>query len=202
MPDRLEELEAQIERGNLFAHSALTEQAARINEAAAVVNGLVGLLVGQGLIQGDELIKVVDSVREQTEKAGQHANLGIAVRRDEPVQEEPPIDCAARIHVCKAACCRLHFALSVEEIENGPLKWELGHPYFNRHNTNGYCHQWEGGCQIYDERPSVCRLYTCRDDDRIWKDFDAMELNHEFIDANLSGTKGPIEIFMEGHKGA
>jgi hypothetical protein len=196
--DRLDELELQIERGNLFAHSALTEQATRINEAAAIVNGLVGMLVKQGVIEGDELIKVVESVREETVKAGQHADVGIAVRRDEPVEAEPEIDCAARIHVCKAACCRLHFALSVEEIERGgPLKWELGHPYFNRHNSDGYCHQWEGGCQMYDDRPSVCRLYTCKDDKRIWNDFDAMELNTEFIEANLSGEKSPIEIFMD-----
>ena len=40
---------------------------------------------------------------------------------------------------------------------------------------------------LLHDRPSVCRSYTCADDDRIWKDFDAMELNHEFIDAKLSG---------------
>jgi len=197
VPDRLEEFERQVERGNLFAHSALTEQATRINEAAAVVNGLVGLLVQRGLIEGEELLAVVDAVRERTEQAGQQADVGIAVRRDEQ-GEEPVIDCEARLHVCKAACCRLHFALSVEEVERGgPLKWELGHPYFNRHNADGYCHQWDGGCGIYEQRPSVCRLYSCAEDERIWKDFDAMELNHEFIDAHLNGERGPIEIFMD-----
>jgi len=196
--DRLDELELQIERGNLFAHSALTEQVTRINEAAAVLNGLIGLLVQQGLIEGAELVKIVGAVREQTVSAGQHAEVGIVARRDEPVEQEPEIDCAARLHVCKAACCRLHFALSVPEIERGgPLKWELGHPYFNRHNSDGYCHQWDGGCRIYDERPSPCRSYTCRDDARIWKDFDAMELNEEFVAEKLSGDKGPIEVFMD-----
>ena len=202
MADPLNELERQVEGGNLFAHSTLTEHATRINEAAAVVNGLVGLLVQRGLIEGEELLAAVDSVRERTERAGHHAHVGIAVRVERDV-EEPDIDCEARLPICKAACCRLHFALSVEEVERGgPLRWELGHPYFNRHNADGYCHQWDDGCGIYDERPSVCRSYTCADDDRIWKDFDAMELNHEFIDSKLSGERGPIELFMDAHRRA
>ncbi len=202
MADPLNELERQVEGGNLFAHSTLTEHASRINEAAAIVNGLVGLLVERGLIEGDELLAAVDSVRERTERAGHHAHVGIAVRVERDV-EEPDIDCEARLPICKAACCRLHFALSVEEVERGgPLRWELGHPYFNRHNADGYCHQWDDGCGIYDERPSVCRSYTCAGDDRIWKDFDAMELNHEFIDSKLSGERGPIELFMDAHRRA
>ena len=202
MADPLNELERQVEGGNLFAHSTLTEHATRINEAAAIVNGLVGLLVQRGLIEGEELLAAVDSVRERTEQAGHHAHVGIAVRVEQDF-EEPQIDCAARLPICKAACCRLHFALSVEEVERGgPLRWELGHPYFNRHNADGYCHQWDDGCGIYDERPSVCRSYTCAGDDRIWKDFDAMELNHEFIDSKLSGERGPIELFMDAHRRA
>ena len=202
MADPLNELERQVEGGNLFAHSTLTEHAMRINEAAAIVNGLVGLLVERGLIEGDQLLAAVDSVRERTEQAGHHAHVGIAVRVERDV-EEPEIDCEARLPICKAACCRLHFALSVEEVERGgPLRWELGHPYFNRHNADGYCHQWDDGCGIYDERPSVCRSYTCAGDDRIWKDFDAMELNHEFIDSKLSGERGPIELFMDAHRRA
>ena len=202
MADPLNELERQVEGGNLFAHSTLTEHATRINEAAAIVNGLVGLLVQRGLIEGEELLAAVDSVRERTERAGHHAHVGIAVRVERDV-EEPDIDCEARLPICKAACCRLHFALSVEEVERGgPLRWELGHPYFNRHNADGYCHQWDDGCGIYDERPSVCRSYTCAGDDRIWKDFDAMELNHEFIDSKLSGERGPIELFMDAHRRA
>ena len=202
MADPLHELERQVEGGSLFTHSTLTEHATRINEAAAIVNGLVGLLVQQGLIEGDELLAAVDSVRERTEQAGHHAHVGIAVRVEQDV-EEPDIDCEARLPICKAACCRLHFALSVEEVERGgPLRLELGHPYFNRHNADGYCHQWDDGCGIYDDRPSVCRSYTCADDDRIWKDFDAMELNHEFIDSKLSGERGPIELFMDADRRA
>ena len=197
MADPLHELERQVEDGNLFAHSALTEHATRINEAAAIVNGLVALDQPALDQQADELLAAVDSVRERTEQAGRHAHVGIAVRVEQDL-EEPEIDCEARLPICKAACCRLHFALSVEEVERGgPLRWELGHPYFNRHNADGYCHQWDDGCGIYDERPSVCRSYTCAGDDRIWKDFEGMVINQEWIDAHLGAERSPIEIFME-----
>ena len=83
----------------------------------------------------------------RTEQAGRRAHVRIAPSASRQDIEEPQIDCAARLPICKAACCRLHFALSVEEVERGgPLRWELGHPYFNRHNADGYCHQWDDGC--------------------------------------------------------
>jgi hypothetical protein len=189
--DRFEELEHQVEQGNLFAHSALTQQAARANESDALLNGLVGLLVRHGVVEADELMRIVEQARPQVER-----NVQVAVRVDQ-AGPEPVVDCEARLPVCKAVCCRLRFALSVEEIESGALKWELGRPYFNRHNADGYCHKWDGGCTIYDDRPSPCRLYTCEHDERIWKDFDAMVLNEEWIDAYLADDRGPIELFME-----
>jgi hypothetical protein len=189
--DRYDELEHQVEQGNLFAHSALTEQAARANESEALLNGLVGLLVQHGVVSADELMQVVERARPQVERS-----VPVAVRVDQ-TGPDPEIDCAARIGVCKAVCCRLHFALSVEEIESGLLKWELGRPYFNRHNEAGYCHQWDDGCNIYDDRPSPCRLYSCEHDDRIWTDFEAMELNQEWIDKQLSVERSPVELFMD-----
>ena len=55
---------------------------------------------------------------------------------------------------------------------------------------------WRVGRLIYDDRPSPCRQYSCVGDDRIWKDFDAMELNQEWIDDRLGTGPGPVEIFM------
>ena len=36
------------------------------------------------------------------------------------------IDCENRIHLCKAACCRLPFALSKQDVQEGVVKWDLG----------------------------------------------------------------------------
>jgi Fe-S-cluster containining protein len=104
----------------------------------------------------------------------------------------PPVDCAARLPVCHAVCCMLKFALTAEEVEAGQVKWDIGHPYLIRGDRDGYCvhNAADGGCGVYDARPSVCRRYSCAEDDRIWSDFDGMVLNTEWIDAHLpnSGT--------------
>ncbi len=97
---------------------------------------------------------------------------------------EVEVDCAARMHVCKAVCCTLPFPLSAEEVEAGDVRWDLGHPYVIRQTAEGYCvhnDQSTGGCDVYDRRPGVCRGYSCAEDTRIWSDFDNMVLNEEFL---------------------
>jgi Putative zinc- or iron-chelating domain len=199
-PDPLRELERQVERGSLFAHAALSEQANRFNDGYALVNGLVELLIQNKLVDADELLKAVKSVRGQIADAGQAAELDVVVRVDaEDPTPGPPVDCEARLPYCKAVCCRLRFPLNVEEIESGRMKWDLGRPYFNRHGGDGYCLHCDGetrACGVYEQRPTPCRQYSCAGDTRIWKDFDAMVINQEWIDATLGQGPGPIEIFM------
>lgn len=43
---------------------------------------------------------------------------------------------------------------------------------------------------VYADRPSVCRGYSCANDERIWSDFEKMQLNTAWIDENLHAT-GP-----------
>ena len=205
-PDHNRELERQVERGSLFTHTVLTEQAVRANENEAIVNGLVDLLIQSEVVKPDELLTAVESARKETADTGQLATVGVAIRIDGDEAAEPAVvvNCEERLHICKAVCCRMRFALSVEEIESGPMKWDLGRPYYNRRGDDGYCHQIDGetlGCSVYDERPSVCRKYSCAGDARIWKDFEAMEINQEWIDANLGGDEpGPVEIFMNAYE--
>jgi hypothetical protein len=45
------------------------------------------------------------------------------------------------------------------------------------------------GCLAYEDRPAPCRRYTCANDERIWKDFERMELNTEWIEANLTPSE-------------
>lgn len=199
MTDELRELDRQVDRGSLFAHEALTEQAAKINEAASVVNGLVGLLVQRGLVDANELMAVIDSVRTETEKAGQHARINVTIREDGKGSEHdgPPVDCSKRVHICHAVCCRLRFPLTVDEINNGPLKWDLGRPYYNRVDADGFCQKFDRdsrGCTVYEERPTPCRGYTCENDERIWTDFENMVLNHEYIEARLVAS--PVDMYM------
>jgi hypothetical protein len=43
----------------------------------------------------------------------------IAARPGVPADVFVPVNCAERMHVCQAICCRLHFALSAVEVEAG-----------------------------------------------------------------------------------
>ena len=71
----------------------------------------------------------------------------------------------------------------------GRVKWGIGHPYVLSHASAGYCvHNATAtrSCAVYEDRPGVCRRYSCVGDTRIWSDFDAMVLNHEWLDTHLS----------------
>jgi Fe-S-cluster containining protein len=198
--DQLHELERQVERGNLYAHTALTEQAARTNKSEALLLGLADLLVRSEVISADDLTAAVNATGRELHDAGRRATLDVAIRgdSDRPTISADEIDCDARIPYCKAVCCRLRWPLSVDEIENGPVKWDLGRPYFNRHNSEGYCHMIDMdtyGCTVYEQRPAPCREFSCKGDERIWKDFDAMVINQEWIDSHLT-ERTPIEIFI------
>lgn len=118
----------------------------------------------------------------------------IAIRVDPTGRDAEPsrvVDCAARMHVCQAVCCRLKFPLSGPEIDRGHVKWDIGHPYIIRQGSDGRCVHNDattGHCGVYEDRPGVCRRYTCIGDARIWKDFDNMVLNQEWIDEHIGGN--------------
>jgi Fe-S-cluster containining protein len=198
-PDPVRELERQVEAGNMFSHAVLATQGQRADQNEAIIRGLVDLLIARDVIDPQELVAAVDEVRTQTD-------IGVAIRVDKPAAahaDSPPIDCAARLHLCHAVCCRLRFPLTVEEVEAGVMKWDLGRPYFNRHGPDGYCTQCDSethACGIYEDRPTPCREYSCADDERIWKDFEAMEINQEWIDERLGTGPGPVEIFMSAEE--
>jgi hypothetical protein len=201
-PDEVAGLERQLERGNLFVHSAVGEGFARLWETRAFLFGLVDLLLEKGLITDAEVQAAVENARQELLERGELSGPGTAVRVDpEEVAGAAPVavDCRARMQVCRAVCCRLDFALSIQEVESGRAKWDLGRPYFIRHESTGYCASFvreSSGCGIYEDRPFVCRQYSCAGDARIWSDFGNMVLNQEWIDANLAGTSRPQGSLM------
>jgi Fe-S-cluster containining protein len=197
----INELEDQLERSGFFTHTSLSRQAERINEIESFLYGLIDSLLEKGVLDKEQLEECVKKVRNETLSKKEHFHAEIAIRNDKSKGEKSiPVDCRKRIHICKAVCCRLNYALSVEEIESGKIKWDLGQPYFIRHQLNGYCSHFDpekASCSIYSERPEVCRKYTCANDKRIWKDFENMELNKEWIQQVLAKQKVQLqEIYM------
>ncbi len=90
------------------------------------------------------------------------------------------VDCAGRVHLCQAACCRLPFALSHQDVREGIVHWDFGQPYMIDQDGDGYCSHMDRTactCTIYTNRPAPCRGYDCRSDQRIWLDFEQRTVN-------------------------
>jgi len=161
------------------------------------VREVVEVLVARGVLDGDDLPDAQAALAETEPRADRedepHSALpwpAVAIRVD-PEVDTPlePVDCAARMPVCHAVCCRMKFALSQDEVEKGRVKWDIGHPYVIRQDSSGYCCHNDGatnGCTVYEDRPRLCRRYSCRGDDRIWTDFDGMVLNTKWISEHLA----------------
>jgi Fe-S-cluster containining protein len=187
----LSNLERQVERSSFFTHTALGRTAMRLGEVESFVYGLTDLLLAKGVLSSDEVTAAVQDVRQEVASKGEIPEPGVALRIDEPEAAQRPVvqvNCAARMHICHAICCQLDFALTSAEVESGKVKWDLGRPYFIRHEAHGFCTHNDrrtGGCSVYADRPVVCRSYSCANDTRIWKDFDKMELNVEWLTENL-----------------
>lgn len=101
--------------------------------------------------------------------------------------DEVKIDCENRVHLCRAACCRLRFPLSKQDLEDG-VEWDKNAPYMNRREDDGYCYHLnrdDARCSIWTQRPLICRAFDCRDDHRIWLDFD-----NKIVNPGLNSSTG------------
>jgi hypothetical protein len=143
-----------------------------------MLQALVDLLIERNVIDRKTLQAQHDQAAEQLRR--EYLKRGMAVAMQEfgvskyEFQGGAEIDCENRLHLCKAACCRLPFALSKQDVQEGIVQWDLGHPYLNARDERGYCTHLEKGacrCTIYHHRPIPCRGYDCRKDKRIWLDF-------------------------------
>lgn len=120
---------------------------------------------------------------------------GVRYRIDPPNPKPAVhINCADRVHLCKAVCCKLNFILTPSEVQAGKVKWDDKHPYLIAHQPNGYCAHIEGNlrCNVYSDRPALCRRFDCSKDPRIWKDFDNYVVNREWIDRNTASEDNPV----------
>lgn len=187
--DKQEELDKQITRGQLNTNNTLTRLSEKVNELEAYVFGINDALLEKGLLPPRFLFKKIDTVKQAMMDEGTTMSSGTELRVDSGTLEINSVNCLERLHVCKAICCKLSFPLSDREVEGGHVKWDLGKPYYIRQKTDGYCCSKgaEGTCNIYENRPNVCLSFSCKEDQRIWKDFDKMEINEEWINDNLTG---------------
>ena len=138
---------------------------------------LIEELVGSGQLDLRQLEERRLRLTQREEKRLlERAHVQLSDIKDKYVlMDLPQIDCGSRIHLCKAKCCSLNFPLSFQDLDEGTVKWDYARPYMIGKKSDGYCIHHDastGRCGVYDKRPGICRTYDCRNDKRIWKDFE------------------------------
>lgn len=159
-------------RGDLFRLAArvvaLEEELVRrvpADERAAALAGLDA--------RTPELVK-------QIEAADVNATGRVAM--GEPVDKYavPPIPdggppCLELLPICHARCCSLDVPLTSQDLDEGVVRWDRGNPYLLQQDADKHCTHLSrsgAGCTCYEHRPAACRQYDCRQDKRIWIDYE------------------------------
>lgn len=183
---KLNDLRQDITQGLLYTHSRLSANTAKNLETASFLYALVEILNEKEIITVDELDRRKKAVGmrlvEQFRKNGSGVMLQDPEYDKYNFTETVGFDCGAYLSICGAACCRIPFALSKQDICEGIVRWSLGEPYLIEHEPGGYCVHRDRdtcGCTIYRDRPVPCRAFDCRRDRRIWLDFTKQQINPE-----------------------
>jgi Fe-S-cluster containining protein len=178
------DLRQQIANGLLYTHSRLNANTGRTLETASFLYALVELLSEKELLSIEELDERKRVVGQRLVEQYRQNGNGVMLQDPEydkyTFEQEVEIDCQSRVHLCRAACCRLPFALSKQDIREGVVHWDLGQPYLIAHNGNGTCGHLDPStqaCAVWAQRPVPCRAFDCRKDNRIWLDFEGMIIN-------------------------
>jgi Fe-S-cluster containining protein len=174
----IEQVRVDVESGLRFNHLLSMQMKQDLYDSVTQMSALIDELVSNGTIQRSQLEDRYERSREREYlRIREHAYVKIAEPRSEGDQGKAvTIDCAERLSLCKARCCTFGVTLSTEDLDKGQVQWDYAEPYRVRLDTDGYCtHSCKGeggGCEVYAHRPSACRDYDCRLDERIWADFD------------------------------
>ncbi|MEA3273829.1 MAG: YkgJ family cysteine cluster protein [Pseudomonadota bacterium] len=194
-----EDLREEVAGGLRYTHTRASANTGKLLEVASFAYAAIELLAEKGLLEIAELDKRKAAVAERLMKKYTEDGLGAAYQDPEydkySFEKVVDIDCESRLHVCKAACCRLRFALSRQDVKEGIVQREFSHPYFIAHGADGYCRHLDRDgrrCSIHGIRPVPCRGYDCRQDKRIWSDFDRKLLSPEFEE--LFQSENRLEI--------
>lgn len=171
-------LRQTVAEGLLYTHSRLNGNTTKALEVSSFLYALIELLEDKGLINIDELDERKHEMAAKLGKKYCQEGMGVILQDPQPdkylFEGIVEIDCDNRVDLCKAACCRLPFALSKQDLYEGMIRWNLGEPYLIEHSEDGYCchlNQDSCACRVHKYRPLPCRAFDCRHDKRIWLNF-------------------------------
>jgi Fe-S-cluster containining protein len=180
----LDKLEKGLSGGLQFANLLASVNQENIKDNMVLLHSLVEVLVSKGLIHVHELEqrkKTLITSLSQSDEQVPKVQLMETPDKYAP-DNERILDCADRYPICKGICCTLWFALSVQDLEEGIVRWNYSYPYGIAQDHDGYCAHFDrssGKCTIYENRPLPCRAYDCRESKRVWLDFENKVINPE-----------------------
>jgi len=170
------DLERALRHVNFLLASLRDELLSLGAQVVTLTNELVKKEVIDDAAVTDALPEVLESVRIIDEDADpRRVDLG-PMLGDKHELEGLPIPCTELLHLCEARCCRLTFVLNTQDLDEGMIRWDYARPYWIlQRPEDGYCIHNDAGtrrCTAYKDRPAPCREFDCRNDPRIWVDFE------------------------------
>gem|GEM_PF-393876 len=185
----------EIARGFRYAHFRANANTSELLKVASAINATLEMLYEKGLIGAEELERRRE--REAARLREEYSRRAMGVTYDASEQDKykfeatVEIDCENRVHLCKASCCKLRFSLSAQDVEEGLIRWDLANPYVIAQGADNYCQHLDRkslNCTAHACRPITCRGYDCREDTRIWLDFERMIVNPRINDPDWPRT--------------
>jgi len=165
----LNDLHSEIKEGLVYTHTRINSNTSKNLEVSSFLYALIELLNEKGLLTIEELDERKKEVAQRLVKNFVESGMGLMYQDPEEdkykFENEAKIDCESRINVCKAICCRLPFALSKQDVNEGIIHWEFGRPYLIAHSDDGYCVHLERNtykCTVRENRPLPCRVLDAR----------------------------------------
>ena len=181
---KLAALTTQVERGLRFCHVVATNNQGALHETKAALNALGHVLTRQGKIAPNEVFEASKAYASTTAPSSHRVHLGLDVDKYSEQAAPVEIDCEARWSLCRAACCRLGYALGTQDLDEGVIKWNYGTPYAIKREADGWCTHLQSGCKcgVREQRPLSCRRYDCSSNPDIWIDFSQRIINPKVAD--------------------
>ena len=168
----------EVAAGLRYAHFRADANTGKLLEFASFLYAAIDLLSKKGVLDLAELDEHKKKAAANLVEKFSERGMGVVYQKPEydkyKFEGTAQIDCESRIHLCHASCCKLRFALSKQDVEEGIVRWDFAAPYLVARGTDGCCQhldQERKCCTVHAHRPVPCRAFDCREDKRIWLDF-------------------------------
>jgi Fe-S-cluster containining protein len=203
--EMLSKISGDISPGLIYNHTRINDNTKKTLQATSFLYALIELLNEKGILTIEELDARKRKVAERLVRNFAESGLGLMYQDPEMdkyhFEQEAKVDCESRLSACKAVCCKIPFALSRQDVEEGIVRWNFGRPYMIAHGTEGYCVHLNRDtfkCSVHENRPVPCRGFDCRDNEkwRVWNDYDRRILNPELME-RISHSNGKFYSYTE-----